>query len=123
MTGGWKGNPEKWADLKSTSSFIRQWDLLAGYRAKVRLESKAAPGFALTQWEIGDATNCVGQQRKNPGLENMKQSSCFGHVKGKHPRGDWVGTWINELAGDRRGWLEIQSWGIIGMGWYAELQN
>ena len=78
--------------------------------AKVRLESKWLQVFALTQWEIGDATNCDVTAEEEPGLENVKQSSCFGHVKGKHPRGDWVGTWINELAGERRGWLEIQSW-------------
>ena len=29
--------------------------------------------------------------------------------KGKHPHGDWVGSWINELGVERRGWLEIQN--------------
>lgn len=95
-------------ELKSTS-FVEQWDLLVGYRAAEARLGKTAP-VSLTQWEIGDATNCDdGTAEEESGLENVKQSSCFGHVKGKHPRGDWVGTWINELAGDRRGWLEIQS--------------
>ena len=76
---------------------------------KVRLESKRLQVFVLTEWEIGDATNWDGAAEQEPGLENVKQSSCFGHVKGKHPCGDWVGRWINELVGERRGWLEVQN--------------
>lgn len=45
----------------------------------------------------------------NSYLENMKQSSCFGHVKGEHPCRDWAGRWLNGLGGEGRVWLEIQS--------------
>lgn len=67
--------------------------------------------------------NCDGTAEEESGLENVKQSSCFGHVKGKHPRGDWVGTWINELAGERKRLAGNTKLGIIGMGWYASYRT
>ena len=106
MTGGWKGNPEKWADLKSTSS-VGQGDLLQD--VKVRLESKWLRVFVLTERETGDAPSCDGAAEDAAGVENMRLSSCFGRVKGEHPCGDRAGRWLNGLGGEGRVWLEMQS--------------
>lgn len=84
---------------------------LAGWLqdVKVRLESKRLQVFVLTERETGDATSCDGAAEEAAGLENVKQSSYFGHVKGEHPCEDWAGRWLNGLGGEGRVWLEIQS--------------
>ena len=76
---------------------------------KVILESKRLQVFVLTERETGDAPSCDGAAEDAADVENVRQSSCFGRVKGEHPCGDWAGRWLNWLGGEGRVWLEMQS--------------
>lgn len=83
---------------------------------KVRLESKRLQVFALTERETGDATSCDAAAKEAAGLENVRQSSCFGHVKGERPCGAWAGSRGKSLAGNTK-------FGMIGMWWHPRYRT